>query len=119
MTRYEDVLTVLLRFSADADSDAGATGRHGPLVAQPDRLRHGQADAFHGCAAHTRLRALASDAFAPDRVDVLRTHIQEIATGLSTRHPRGKMDMIADLAAPLPAIVTAEMLGVPVRTTIS
>ncbi len=70
---------------------------------------------FMDAPAHTRLRALASYAFNPNRVAVLRSHIQEICNKLiDAVAARGKMDVIADLAAPLPAIVTAEMLGVPV-----
>jgi len=48
----------------------------------------------------------------------LREHIQEIATKLCDDiHARGtgKIDLLADFAEPLPAIVTAEMLGVPVE----
>ncbi len=64
---------------------------------------------------HTRLRKLASHAFTPARVAVLRTHIREIVGRLLDEvAPRGRMDVIRDLAEPLPAIVTAEMLGVPV-----
>ena len=69
---------------------------------------------FMDAPAHTRLRGLASAAFTPQRVRVLRGHIQEIADDLLDRvQARGEMDVIADFAAPLPAIVTAEMLGVP------
>jgi hypothetical protein len=64
---------------------------------------------------HTRLRGLASVAFTPRRVDGLRTHIQEIADGLvDCVVQSGRADLIADFAAPMPAIVTAELLGVPV-----
>jgi pimeloyl-[acyl-carrier protein] synthase len=64
--------------------------------------------------AHTRLRGLCSSAFTSRRVDHLRPHIQEIADDLINRvQPQGRMDVIADFAAPLPAIVTAELLGVP------
>jgi cytochrome P450 len=70
---------------------------------------------FMDAPAHTRLRSLASAAFTPRRVEVLRGHIQEIVDSLIDKVERqGRMDLIADLAAPLPAIVTAEMLGVPV-----
>src|SRR5438046_9449579 len=63
---------------------------------------------------HTRLRSLASMAFTPARVEALRAHIREILDELITPLLRaGRMDVINDLAAPLPAIVTAEMLGVP------
>jgi hypothetical protein len=45
---------------------------------------------------------------------MLRSHIQEIADRLiDAMANSGSMDVIADFAAPLPAIVTAEMLGVP------
>jgi pimeloyl-[acyl-carrier protein] synthase len=68
---------------------------------------------FMDAPAHTRLRGLASTAFTPARVEVLRSHIQEIVDVLlQPLLPTGRMDVIADLAAPLPAIVTAEMLGV-------
>jgi hypothetical protein len=65
---------------------------------------------------HTRIRSLASSAFTPRRVQALRAHIQEI-TGrlLDEVESKGSMDVIADFALPLPAIVTAEMLGVPTR----
>ena len=49
---------------------------------------------------------------------LLRDHIQEIATKLIDdilARGTGRMDLLADFAAPLPAIVTAEMLGVPVE----
>jgi cytochrome P450 len=65
---------------------------------------------------HTRLRSLASHAFSPARVAVLRTHIREIVNRLlDTVQAKGQMDIIADLGDPLPAIVTAEMLGVPLE----
>jgi cytochrome P450 len=58
---------------------------------------------------------LAAAAFTPRRVERLRSHIREIAdTLLDAVVPTGRMEMISDFAAPLPAIVTAEMLGVPV-----
>ena len=64
---------------------------------------------------HTRLRALAAAAFTPARVEALRQHIQEITDSLiDTVLPRGRMDVIADLANLLPATVTAELMGVPV-----
>jgi len=66
--------------------------------------------------AHTRLRGLAAYAFTPARVEVLRAHIREITERLlDAVVPGGRMDVIADLAEPLPCIVTAEMLGVPVE----
>src|SRR5205085_1670771 len=63
---------------------------------------------------HGRVRGLASKAFTARRVEGLRSHIQDITKSLlDAVQDQGRMDVIADLAYPLPAIVTAEMLGVP------
>jgi cytochrome P450 len=44
----------------------------------------------------------------------LREHIQDVADRLIDRVlPQGRMDVIADFANPLPAIVTAELMGLP------
>ena len=66
--------------------------------------------------AHTRLRSLASQAFSPAHVAVLRPHIREIVSRLlDDVQAADRMDIIRDLAEPLPSIVTAEMLGVPLE----
>src|SRR5439155_335925 len=71
---------------------------------------------FMDAPAHTRLRSLASQAFSPQRVELLRKHIQEITDSLiEAVLPAGHMDVIADIGEPLPCIVMAEMLGVPVE----
>jgi cytochrome P450 len=63
---------------------------------------------------HGRVRALAAVAFTARRVEVLRTHIQQITDTLIDRiQASGTSDVMADIANPLPAIVTAEMLGMP------
>jgi pimeloyl-[acyl-carrier protein] synthase len=71
---------------------------------------------FLDAPAHTRLRALASAAFTPSRVERLRSHIQDITDSLlDSVIARGHMDVMTHLAEPLPAAVTAEMLGLPVK----
>ena len=63
---------------------------------------------------HTRLRALVSNAFTPRMIRDLRPQIQAIVDDLLDRvQEAGEMDVIADFAFPLPAIVIAEMLGLP------
>jgi cytochrome P450 len=63
---------------------------------------------------HTRMRALVNKAFTPRVVEGMRPRIQQIVEGLLVEADRnGGMDVIGDLAYPLPAIVIAEMLGVP------
>jgi cytochrome P450 len=63
---------------------------------------------------HTRLRGLLSQAFSPNVVERLRPQIQEIVDKLLEKvRDRGFMDIVSDIACPLPIIVTARMLGVP------
>ncbi len=62
---------------------------------------------------HTRLRSLANKAFTPRVVEAIRSHIQAIVDrALDKVEEAGKMDVIADLAYPLPVTVICEMLGV-------
>lgn len=63
---------------------------------------------------HTMLRRKVSRAFTPRRIAAWEPRIREVTTQLvdemtATRDP----DLVRDLAAPLPASIIAEMLGVP------
>jgi cytochrome P450 len=63
---------------------------------------------------HTKLRALVTRAFTPRSVAALEPRIRELSRGLLDRVvTRGTMDLNADYAAPLPMMVIAEMLGIP------
>lgn len=63
---------------------------------------------------HTRVRGLVGKAFTPRRVAELRPRIEAITNDLLDEGIRdGRADVMACLAAPLPAIVIAELLGVP------
>jgi cytochrome P450 len=63
---------------------------------------------------HTRLRSLVSRAFTPRTVQSLRPRIEEIVDEqLDRAQAAGRMELIGDLAYPLPVIVIAEMLGIP------
>jgi cytochrome P450 len=65
---------------------------------------------------HTRLRGLVNRAFTPRMVEGVRPRVQEIVDGLlDTIAARGCADVIEDFAVPLPVVVIAEMLGVPVE----
>jgi pimeloyl-[acyl-carrier protein] synthase len=116
VTRYQDVVTVLTRFSADRAPSPDFFEKLGAPEVSPIAQVMVRQMLFMDAPAHTRLRALAAPAFMPARVRVLRDHIQQIATKLADDiHARGtgRMDVLTDFAEPLPAIVTAEMLGVP------
>jgi len=117
LTRYDDVVAVLTdsRFSADrrqarnrfADEIARREEEFGPFGRTRTMLTSDPPE-------HTRLRRLVSKAFTPRMVEGLRPRIQEIVDELlDAVAQNGRMDVIRDLAYPLPVIVIAEMLGVP------
>jgi pimeloyl-[acyl-carrier protein] synthase len=118
VTRYQDVVRVLHDFSADRTPSPEQLERMNLSAISPIAAVMVKQMLFLDAPAHTRLRSLASSAFTPARVRVLRSHIQQIADTLidaAMAAQPGQMDMIAEFAEPLPAIVTAELLGVPIR----
>jgi pimeloyl-[acyl-carrier protein] synthase len=115
VTRYEDVLKVLLTFSADRTPNAEQLRAMNMENVTPIAAVMVKQMLFLDAPAHTRLRSICAYAFTPARVKVLREKVQSITDDLLDKAlARGKMDVISDFAEPLPAIVTAEMLGVPV-----
>ncbi|MEO0853216.1 MAG: cytochrome P450, partial [Cyanobacteria bacterium J06648_11] len=65
---------------------------------------------------HTRLRNLVSKAFAASSVEAFRPQIASTVTSLLDRvAPRGRMDVVKDLAELLPAMTVTSMLGLPVE----
>lgn len=63
---------------------------------------------------HTQLRHLVSKAFTPRRTAGLEPYIQTIVDDLLDQVPdSGTWDFVSGFAGPLPAIVIADMLGVP------
>lgn len=63
---------------------------------------------------HTRLRRLVSRGFTPPAIERLRGHIHVLVDNLLDNVAgAGGMDIIADLARPVPSTIICEMLGVP------
>lgn len=116
VTGYHDVVTVLHHYSAERTPAPQQLTEIGLSSLNPIAQVMVKQMLFLDPPSHTRIRKLASHAFTPQRVEVLRAHIRDITNSLLDRvEPQGHMDVIADLAEPLPCIVTAEMLGVPVE----
>src|SRR5262249_39068641 len=63
---------------------------------------------------HTKLRALILRAFTPRAIANLDPRIRELSrTLLDEVIERGEMDLVADYSVPLPTMVIAEMIGIP------
>jgi cytochrome P450 len=114
VTRYADVVAVLQCCSAARTPTPEQLTAIGLASLAPVAAVMVRQMLFLDPPAHTRIRALASHAFTPRAVERLRGDIQRIADELlDAVIEQGHLDVLADLAAPLPAIVTARMLGVP------
>lgn len=118
LSRWEDCIQVLRdpRFTAAKNIDfipvrpeGGEPDDQHPLV----RVYNGMM-LFRDPPHHTRLRNLVNKAFTSRTVRALRPRIERLVDGFLARGARdGGMDLIADLAVPLPIVVIAELLGVP------
>lgn len=64
--------------------------------------------------AHTRLRTLVNRAFVSRHVEQLRPRIHDLANELIDKFEAdGQAELLKAFAAPLPAIIIAEMIGLP------
>ncbi|MCU1673936.1 MAG: hypothetical protein JWN77_2049 [Frankiales bacterium] len=69
---------------------------------------------FRDPPVHTRLRRLVSKAFTPRRIELLQPFVEQRTDALLTAAAeRGRLELVEDLAYPLPVAVISEMLGVP------
>jgi len=96
--RYEDVRYVLKN----------------PKLFSSERNRAGTSMLTTDPPKHKQLRDLVNQAFTPKAIEALAPRIQEITDELLAPHlSGGRMNLIDDLATPLPVIVIAELIGVP------
>lgn len=100
--RYEDIQRILADVQGFSSSGALGASYLSASFLHMDPPRHG------------RYRALVSQAFTPRRIAVLEPRIVTIVDGLLDAVARtGRMDVITDLAFPLPAMIIMELFGVP------
>jgi pimeloyl-[acyl-carrier protein] synthase len=111
LTRYADAVAVLRddrRFAKGGRRVVERKLASGPLLEVQSRWM-----LFLDPPDHERLRGLVTKAFTPRRVEEMRPHIQSIVDGLLDAVENGEMDVMSELACPLPVWVISEMLGVP------
>jgi cytochrome P450 len=114
VTRYEDVVTVLHRYRAARTPPPERLEELGMGELTPIAALMVKQMLFMDPPEHGRVRSLASVAFTPRRVARLRAQIAAIAERLvDDLAADGSFELMSGLANPLPAIVTAQMLGVP------
>lgn len=111
LTRYADVVRLLRETPCGVRTTDGLLPGIDESEVGRQRLFMLQQDP----PTHTRLRRLVSRAFTPRAVERMRDEIRRIVDECLDRvQGKGAMDVIADLALPVPSTVICEMLGVPV-----
>jgi cytochrome P450 len=114
VTSYPEAVSVLMNCSADRTPKPDHLDRLGLRFMTPFAEVMLRQMMFMDGAMHSRLRTLCSSAFTRRRVHELRAVIESVANGLiDAVLDSGRMEVVADFANPLPAIVTAKLLGVP------
>lgn len=77
-----------------------------------DVLRHWLV--FMDPPEHTRLRKLVMPAFSPKAVEQWRPRVEQVVgETIAALDGRDSFDLVRDLAYPIPAVVIAELMGVP------
>ncbi|MEO5898498.1 MAG: cytochrome P450 [Ilumatobacteraceae bacterium] len=122
LSRYEDVARTLRgnEFSRDVEANASATVD----PARERRRERLRARRESGVGAknilnldppdHTRLRRLVSLAFTPSSIERLRPRIEQLVDDILDRAAdRGSMELVDDLAFPVPFQVISDLLGMP------
>jgi cytochrome P450 len=118
LTRYRDCAAILR--DPRSSSDASNSNMYQAFMAgrDPEEVFGAMAGMrpflFMDPPDHTRLRGLVQKAFTPKTVENLRPRIQELVDDLmAPALEGGSMEVVEDLAYPLPVRVITEMLGVP------
>jgi cytochrome P450 len=117
ITRYDDVAAAFVdaRLSSDRVraiydsklSDAERTARAPTFEVLSDWM------VFKDPPDHTRLRNLVKRAFTPRAIQALEPRIAGVVEYVLDTAPRGELDVVRHVAYPIPAMVIADMLGVP------
>lgn len=111
----------------DAKNDVWALTRHADILAaekDPTTFSSFKAPRPHGdplpmmismdAPEHTRRRKLVSRGFTPRRVRDHEATVRRLCTEIIDRvAPKGECDFVWDIAAPLPLLLIADMLGFP------
>ena len=118
-TRYDDIAALYTddRFSRAQGLMRGfeRLSKEDQQISQPVYHSFSKTVFYADPPYHTHLRGLMNHAFTPRRVEQLRPYVQRIVDELLTEaQSKGEIDIIHDLAYPLPVMVIAELLGLPV-----
>ncbi|QBD78570.1 cytochrome P450 [Ktedonosporobacter rubrisoli] len=117
VSTYQEIAALLHdpRISSDerkSSKEAGALAASGKLT--PAGQPSNPPFIFLDPPEHDRLRRLVIQQFTPERVEGMREHVVELVNHLlDAKKNSQQIDIVDDLAYPLPVTVICDMLGVP------
>jgi cytochrome P450 len=122
VTRYDD----LVWLTRNHELFSSAVFKNDPRPAYPaidesdlglyEYVKNYQADQFiqHDRPEHLEMRRVLHSYFTPKSMEAWRPFVQEaVKELLDAAEEKGEMDIMRDLATPLPVMVIAQMMGVP------
>jgi cholest-4-en-3-one 26-monooxygenase len=111
VTRYDDVVAISRdheRFSSERGSAVNADMAPAELALFQQQLIHMDPP------RHTKLRKLVNRGFTPRMIGKLESRVRDYAREIVDKvAPKGECDFVTAIAAELPLLVIAELLGVP------
>jgi cytochrome P450 len=122
LSRYDDIAATLRSNDFSRDIEANANTPIDPRMAAKRERRRQQLRDGHVAKTilnldppdHTRLRRLVSLAFTPSAIERLRPRIQQLVDSvLDVAATQGEMELVDDLAFPVPFQVISELLDMP------
>ena len=122
LSRYDDVAVTLRSNDFSRDIEKNAT-----IAASPMQIRRREVRAEESTKSilnldppdHTRLRRLVSLAFTPSSIERLRPRVQQLVDdALDIAAERGSMELIDELAFPVPFQVISDLLAMPTERSV-
>ena len=117
LSRYDDVAVTLRSNDFSRDIEKNANEPTSPLqTRRRERRADGDVKSILNLDPpdHTRLRRLASQAFTPSAIERLRPRVQQLVDDvLDVAAERGSMELIDELAFPVPFQVISDLLAMP------
>jgi pimeloyl-[acyl-carrier protein] synthase len=114
VTSYAECVIVLSKYKAGRTPTPEYLEAMGLSVLAPYAAMMLKQILFMDPPAHASMRAMCAVAFSPKRMEALRQRTMDIANELIDQVvERGRMDVIADFAAPFPTRVLAALMGLP------
>ena len=116
LSRYDDIAVTLRSNDFSRDIERNANAPTSPLQTRKRESRGEGTKSILNLDPpdHTRLRRLASQAFTPSAIERLRPRVQQLVDDvLDTAAERGSMELIDELAFPVPFQVISDLLAMP------